>query len=83
MVQIKVPRSLKRYPLRDLSGFIVGTDGYKQRFGGPTETGHVPVKNHTVRLKATIVPGAAQLVKDVIEIKSKMLKEEQKIEITF
>ncbi len=83
IVQIKVPKTVKKYPFQDLSGFIVGTDGYKQHFGGPTETGFVPVKKHTVRIKATIVPGAAQLVKDVIQIKSKLLNEEQKIEITF
>ena len=73
----------KRYPLRDLKGFVVGTDGYKQHFGGPTEAGYVDVKNNRARLQATVVPGASQLVKDVITVESKILEEKQEIEIIF
>ncbi len=83
IVEIKLDKNVKRYPLRDLSGFVVGTDGYKQNFGGPTEAGYVDVKNNRARLQATTVPGASQLVKDVITVKSKILEEKQEIEIIF
>ncbi len=83
IIEVKLDKNTKRYPLRDLSGFVVGTDGYKQHFGGPTEAGYVPVKNNRARLQATIVPGAAQLVKDTITVESKLLEEKQEIEIIF
>lgn len=81
--EINVPKIISRYPLKDLSGSLTGTDGYKDHFGGPTETGFVPVKDQKVRFEVVKVPGAAQLVKDVIEIESKILKEKQTIEIVF
>lgn len=42
----------------------------------------LPIRDHTVQL-IVIVPGAANLVKDRIEIESKMLKEKQVLEIEF
>ncbi len=83
MVQIKIPESVSRYPRSDLSGFLVGTDGYKQHFGGSSQEGDQPIHNHLVQLEATSVPGAKHLVKDVIHVKSQILNEEQEIEIVF
>jgi hypothetical protein len=83
MVQIKVLNNLDKYPVCDISGSVTGTDGYKDYFGGPTEKSVLPVKNLNVRLPVLLVPGGSQMVKDVIHIKSKLLKEEQQLEITF
>lgn len=83
VVQIKGLENLERFPRCDLSGTVIGTDGYKDSFGGPTEHGDFPVKDQTVRLPVEVVPGAAELVKDTIQIKSKLLNEEQQIEINF
>lgn len=83
MIQLKLKNNIKRYPRRDLSGNVVGTDGYKDYFGGPTESGYVTVNGDTVTIEACPVPGAAQLVKDVIKVESKILKEKQTIELVF
>jgi hypothetical protein len=83
MIQVKLNNELKRYPCRDLSGSIVGSDGYRDFFGGPTEPGYLPVKDNSVHYEALIVPGAAELVKDIINVESKILKEKQTIELVF
>lgn len=82
-IQVKVPKSLKRYPIKDLTGSIVGTDGYKDYFGGPLETGTLPVKNQRVRFPICNVPGAQGLVRDVIRVKSRILKESCEIKMQF
>ena len=83
-IQVKLKNDIKRYPRRDLSGSIVGTDGYKDYFGGPTEPGYLRIdENNTVRYEALTVPGAAQLVKDIINVESKILNEKQTIELVF
>jgi hypothetical protein len=83
LVQIKVQADLEKFPICDISGSVTGTDGYKDHFGGPNAKGFLPVKNQSVRFEALIVPGAAELVKDFIQIKSQLLKEEQQLEIKF
>jgi hypothetical protein len=82
-IQVKLKNEIKRYPRSDLNGNIVGTDGYKDYFGGPTEAGYLPIRDNTVRYEALTVPGASELVKDVINVESKILKEKQMIELVF
>lgn len=75
----------KRYPLNDLHGFLTGTDGYRQVFPGfPGQHSGVelPIRNGHADFEV-FVPGAYQLVKDTISVRSTMLKEEQTIEIVF
>jgi hypothetical protein len=81
VIQVKVPKSVKQFRLRDLTGDVRGTDGYyKQiKYGATDKKG---VKDGIVQLQIAI-PGAVQLIKDTIRIKSDMLKEEQTIEIVF
>lgn len=81
IIQIKLPRELRRYPRSDLSGNVVGTDGYRQTIPEPA-TGHLAVRDSVSQLVVP-VPGAAKLVKDKIEVESKMLKERQTLEIVF
>ena len=81
IIQIKLPPTLKRYPRKDLSGKVIGTDGYEQDIRGQTE-GYLPIKGNETQLVVQL-PGAARLVKDRIDIKSKMLKEAQILEIEF
>ncbi len=82
-IQIKLNRKMKRYPRRDLKGKVVGTDGYVDHFGGPTEPGYLPVEGDTVRYDALEVPSASKLIKDVITVESKILNEKQTIELVF
>lgn len=83
MIQVKLKTAVRRYPRSDLNGNVVGTDGYRDYFGGPTEPGFLPVTDDAVQVQACVVPGAAVLVKDVITVESKILKEKQVIEIVF
>ena len=88
IIQIKLPPKLKRYPLKDLEGKVVGTDGYEREIPDDEiekkyPTGYLPVKGNQTQLVVGI-PGGARLVKDRIHIKSlKILKEQQILEIEF
>jgi hypothetical protein len=81
IVMVKLPKSVKQYRLRDLTGEVRGTDGYfKQiKYNATDKRG---VKDGVVQLQIAI-PGAIQLIKDTIRVKSELLKEEQTIEIVF
>ena len=100
VIRIKTPERSRTYRVTDLSGELVGTDGY--RLSIPIDRSHpdktvtekggrlVPVRTsdrlRVVKGHVQImvkVPGAPSLVRDMIELRSKMLKEEQKLEIVF
>ncbi len=90
IIQVKLParKKIRHYYLRDLFGEVVGTDGYRQNIpaGDPRKNKksrkRLEVIKNTVQYSVT-VPGAARLVKDTIKIRSKLLKEEQTLEIVF
>lgn len=102
VIRVKVPKATTSYRVSDLSGQIVGTDGYtlqvpvdnnpSRRDRTKTERAGrlVPVKSRD-RLRVVKghvqlmvdVPGAASLTRDTIQVRSRMLKEEQKLEIVF
>jgi len=81
VIQFKLPPSVKTYRGSDLSGMVIGTDGYKQaiRFSR-TQTFEVRDGQVQVRIR---VPGAEQLVRDTIRIESRILREKQVLEIVF
>lgn len=81
MIRIKLPDKVRRYPRRDLSGMVVGTDGYRQPIPGSTR-GYLPTKDRESLLTIP-VPGAQRLVEDSIEIRSKLLDEKQSLKIVF
>jgi hypothetical protein len=81
IVQVKLPKKVRRYRRRDLSGLVVGTDGYRQPIPG-IRRGYLPMKDHQAQLVIQ-VPGAARLVEDTINVRSKMLKEKQTLKIVF
>lgn len=100
VIRIKAPERSRTYRITDLTGELVGTDGYRLTI--PIDRSHpdktvtekagrlVPVRT-TDKLRVikghvqimVKVPGAPSLVRDTIEVRSKMLKEEQKLEIVF
>jgi hypothetical protein len=82
VIQIKLPRNIKRYRVKDLSGKVIGTDHYRQKIPGRYKKKYLPVKNHTTQF-AVLVPGAHALVEDSITIESKILKEKQTLLIVF
>jgi len=94
-IQVKVPEERRRYSVQDLTGEVIGTDDYHQKIPQQTyrlteegkllplrEGGYVPVVEGIAQFVVR-VPGARSLVKDTIVIRSKLLKEEQKLEIVF
>ena len=83
VIQIRLPEHVDRYPLRDLTGLVEGTDRYRQPIGGRFASNRrLPVIANSVQV-TVMVPGAAQLVRDKIELRSRLLKEEQTLEIVF
>jgi len=103
VVQIQLPKTLRRYPISDLTGRVVGTDKYtldipyenqlnrygtkiQKRKGGPLVFAKRRDYVIVVDARAQViihVEGAEQLVEDTIEVRSRMLKENQKLEIEF
>lgn len=94
-IQIKLPPDQRTYRLTDLSGQLVGTDGWTQRIPafayvkGPNNiflptrgTRSLKIEDGVVQL-FILVPGADAFVKDTINVKSNVLKEEQKLVLTF
>lgn len=101
IIMIRVPKRQPLYRVSDLSGVVIGTDGFRleipfgkfrDRFGTriprgsqlrfPRRTDRIRVVDGSVQIVVDI-PGASRLVKDTIEVKSRMLKEEQTLEIEF
>lgn len=82
IIQIKLPKRLKRYRLSDLSGLVVGTDDYIQDIPGRYKKKYLPVKNHITQY-FVMVPGAQELVEDTITLESKLLNEKQTLRIIF
>ena len=80
-IEVRHTEPLEDYPRSDLTGTVRGTDGYEAHIAI-----HSPakfrVKGNAARLELWI-PGGAQLVRDVIHIKSAMLGEEQTVKIVF
>jgi hypothetical protein len=94
-IQIKLPRNHSVYTLTDLSGEVVGTDKYRQRIPQgiymqdeegnlvrPPRSGKIKVEKGVVEF-IMVVPGAAKLVEDTIEVSSKELEESQTLTLTF
>lgn len=84
IIQVRVPDKMQKgklYPVKDITGLVTGTDGYKKviRFR-PTDK--VEIQEGVIQFQLQI-PGAAQLVKDTIRIESRLLKEKQTIQLVF
>lgn len=87
VILVRVPDSVRKYTQEDLSGFLTGDDGYETPIGNFTGKGfpkqfygQFDDKAHRLVIR---VPGAAAKVQDTIQIRSKILREEQTLEIVF
>ncbi len=82
VVQVQVPRQLRNYDGRDLSGYMYGTDGYTTPIGfyrGRYYGKFIRGANQLV----IRIPGAEKNVRDVIHVESRLLREKQELEIVF
>lgn len=101
IIEIRIPKDVVRYRSSDLSGFVLGTDGWKQKLpidtrlapGGTASSrngktfvlrrnAYLPVVDRKVQLIVGVL-GAERLVRDTITVKSRLLNEQQKIELVF
>ncbi len=84
VIQIKVPKRVKRYSERDLTGFMRGNDGYSTPIGYNQRDrryyGRFDMKAKQFVIR---IPGAEAEVRDKIHVESKILKEKQELEIVF
>jgi hypothetical protein len=84
VIEIKLPEKVHRYPRSDLSGHVVGTDGWRQPLpgnGSPLQQ-YLPIEEHVVQLQVA-VPGGGRRVEDTVKVRSRLLKEEQTLKIVF
>ncbi|MCA9079612.1 MAG: hypothetical protein KDA58_03595 [Planctomycetaceae bacterium] len=95
VIQVAMPTNRTVYPLRDLSGVIIGTDGYRQKIPQGAfvlndqdqmtpapQTRSIEVIDDHVQV-FILVPGADRLVQDRIHVASRLLRESQDLEIQF
>ncbi len=81
IIQVRLPESIKRYDLSDLQGVVVGSDGYRKPIPG-TMQGALPIDNGYARFVVPIV-SADVTVRDTVFIRSRLLKETQKLVLQF
>ena len=81
VVQIRVPDDTDRYSVADLDGVVVGSDGYQKMIPGNVR-GFLPVENGHVRFEVHIV-SADENVQDTVFVRSKVLREAQKLQLRF
>jgi len=84
VIQVRLPESLAKngkYRARDLTGMVNGTDTFRKRIHFRTND-VFEVKNGVVQIEI-VVPGGAEMVRDTIQIQSKMLKEKQMLQLVF
>lgn len=81
IVLIKLPGKSGKYKASDLTGFVKGTDSYDQKIRYKSNQ-TFPVEDGAVKIQIP-VPGAARLVRDTVQVESKMLHEKQTFEIVF
>ena len=81
VIQIRLPEGTRVYPVSDMEGMVVGSDGYRKLIPGSTG-GTLPIQAGFVRHYVPVV-SADEKVEDTIFIRSEMLKETQKLLIRF
>ena len=81
IVQIRLPDGTERYSIADLEGVVVGSDGYQKLIPGNLR-GFLPVHEGQARFEIHIV-SADEDVQDTVFVRSKVLREAQKLQLRF
>ncbi|APZ93949.1 hypothetical protein [Fuerstiella marisgermanici] len=81
IIQVRLPKNIQRYDLSDLQGVVVGSDGYRKPIPGSMQ-GALPINNGYARFVVPIVSADAT-VRDTVFIRSRTLKETQKLVLQF
>jgi len=80
-IQIRLPDEIEEYPRSDLSGMLIGSDGYRKpfdHFGAEL----VPIIQHTVEIVIPVV-GAQRPVGDVVILRSRLLKSQKVLKLRY
>ena len=81
IVQIRLPDGTQKYSVADLEGVVVGSYGYQKMIPGNVR-GFLPVQDGHVRFEVHIV-SADENVQDTVFVRSKVLREAQKLHLRF
>jgi len=81
-IRIKLPATLSSYSRGDLSGTLVGTDGYTHTIGYDADLENFMSGQGSAEL-IILVPGAFRGVNDTLRVTSRALNESQTISIRF
>jgi len=81
VIQIRLPEGTEKYSVADLEGIIVGSDGYQKMIPGAFR-GYLPIIDGRVKMEVHVV-SADLRVEDTVFVKSKMLREAQRLKIRF
>ena len=81
IVQVRLPDGTERYSVADLEGVVVGSDGYQKLIPGNLR-GFLPVHEGQARFEVHIV-SADENVLDTVFVRSKVLREAQKLQLRF
>ncbi|MEQ9412138.1 MAG: hypothetical protein RIK87_30790 [Fuerstiella sp.] len=81
VIQVRLPDSIRKYDLSDLQGVVVGSDGYRKPIPGSLR-GSLPIDNGYARFVVPIVSADVN-VRDTVFIRSRLLKETQKLVLQF
>jgi len=81
VIQVTLPERIKRYSSGDLSGVIIGADGYRKYIRGH-KAHFLPIVHHTARLRIPVI-GAERARQDNIIIQSRILRQRQLIQLSY
>lgn len=81
VIQVTLPERITRYPSSDLSGVIMGADGFRKFIQG-SKTEPLEIIEHTARIRVPVV-GSERGRKDSIVIQSRILRQRQLIELNY
>lgn len=81
VIQIRIPDGTEKYSVSDLEGVVVGSDGYQKLIPGSAR-GFLPIRDGKVRMEVHVI-SADQMVEDTVFVKSRLLREAQRLQIRF
>lgn len=81
IIQVRLPPDITRYPVSDLEGVVIGSDGYRKPIPG-SASGELAIEGGYARFIVPIV-SADEEVRDTVLIRSKLLKEMQRLVLEF
>jgi hypothetical protein len=81
IVLVRLPERIQRYYSSDLTGMVIGSDGYRKYIRGSSQEA-LPLTNHTARLVIPVV-GSDRGFKDTVVVQSRILRERRVLELVY